>query len=380
MVDEELYEKLRILLSTGGNALGFPKHEIITRLLSNMYMEEEARLLISSFEKSGQTLNARKIAKLSGILKEDVIKILGDMHYKGKIMKLGPLYMLLPYLPGGFEVYFTHNRDDPERMKKAAEAHLELQKIGFPFELSASSYPVYRVIPTIAPTEKLVDISKSTEVQYQILPYEILNEYLSKATPKLYAVVPCSCRNAAKLGGKPCKRTDESFCITTGILARSVVDSGVGQEVSLEELMEVMEKAEKEGLVHETFNLQDTAIFMCNCCSCCCGFLKSVKELHNYGSITKSNFEPIIDEKTCTLCEDCMEICPMGAIYHHWPHNKDLTDDMMIIRQELCIGCGVCASNCPSGAISLKKVRDVVPMKNQEEFFKKRGEASAKAH
>ena len=117
-----------------------------------------------------------------------------------------------------------------------------------------------------------------------------------------------------------------------------------------------------------TINTQDTTMLVCNCYSCCCGFLKSVKKLRSYGSIMKSNFYPIINRELYTLYETCMEICPMNAIYHHWPHRRDLTDDFMNIRLELCIGCGVCASNCPSGAIRLEKVRDIIPVKNQAEM------------
>jgi Pyruvate/2-oxoacid:ferredoxin oxidoreductase delta subunit len=375
MTDIELYEKLRKLLSSGGNALGLPKHEETTKLLSNMFLEDEAKILTTAFEKCGQPLSLRQIAASTGLAKDILKPLLEDMNYKGKIMKLGPLYSVLPYLPGLFEVYFTHDRDDKERMKKAAEAHLALFRLGQPFELSSSEYTLYRVIPAIEPIEKKIELNESVDAQHQILPYEILREYLSEAKPELYAVVQCSCRNAAKLANEPCKRTDENFCVTTGILAKNVLDSGVGREVSLDELMEVMKKAEKEGLVHQTFNTQDTAMFMCNCCSCCCGFLKSVKEYSNYGSITKSNFQPIIHTESCTLCEDCMQICPMEAIYHHWPHNEDLSDDMMRIRYDLCIGCGLCASNCPSKAISLEKVRNVVPIVGSNEMIQKISES-----
>jgi len=378
MTELELYEKLRLLLSTGENVIGLPKHEITMKLLKNMFTEEEAKILISSFKKPNSPMNLQKILKLTNIPIKYLTEELEDMYYKGKLIKLGPLFMLLPYLPGGFEVYFTTNRDNPERMKKAAEAHVALFNLGFPYELSSSDYSIYRVIPAIEPTEKVIELEGTLDIKHQIMPYEILKEYLEKAHPKVYAVVPCSCRNAAKLAGEPCKRTDENFCVTTGVLAKMVIEQGVGREVSLGELMEVMEKAEKEGLVHETFNMQDTATFVCNCCSCCCGFLKSVRELNNYDSITKSNFEPVINGEVCTLCEICKDICPMGAIYHHWPHKEDLSDDIMKIRLNQCIGCGVCASNCPSGAITIEKVRNSVPVKGQTDLLVQR--AAGKTH
>lgn len=63
-----------------------------------------------------------------------------------------------------------------------------------------------------------------------------------------------------------------------------------------------------------------------------------------------------------------METCPVNAIYHHWPHRSDLSDNFMRIRLDLCIGCGICASNYPSDAINLEKVRNIIPPKNQGEM------------
>ena len=333
-----------------------------------MYTEEEAKILVSSFKRAGKVIPIREIAKLSGVPRDELKEILNNMYNKGKLTQLGSSYLLLPYLPGGFEFYFTIGKDDPERMKKVAEAHLELFKLGFALELSASKSTVYRVIPTVDPIEKSIELNENLPLQHQIMPYEILREYLANINPKIYTVVPCSCRVAAKLAGEPCKQTNDNYCVTAGTLAQITNKQGVGREVTLDELMEIMERAEKEGLVHQTFNMQDTATFICNCCSCCCGFLKSVKEQSNYGAITKSNFDPIIDRDLCTLCETCMKMCPMNAIYHHWPHREDLTDDFMNIRLELCIGCGVCASNCPSKAITLKKVRNFIPIERQAEI------------
>jgi ferredoxin len=367
MVEADIYEKLRKIMNAG-TAIKLPKHKATGEMLRAIFSEEEARLL-TVFEKSQQPLSSEKIAQLSGVPEEKVKKIFDDMAYKGKVIKAGNFYVLMPFVPGLFEVYFTHNRDDPERMRKAAKAYRELFYAGHPFELSAGGYPLYRVIPSVEPTEKIIEINKPIEVQHQVLPYEVLREYLSKAN--LFAVVPCSCRNAAKLAGEPCKRTDENFCVTTDFLAKSVLDQGVGRQVTLDELMEIMKKAEEAGLVHETINIQDTSVFICNCCPCCCGFLKSVKEFHNYNAITKSNFAPRWNGDLCQRCEKCMEICPMGAIFHHWPHSEDESDDVMMIREDLCIGCGLCASNCPNGAITLEKVRNVVPVKSQAEMEEK---------
>lgn len=362
--NDQLYENLREFLSPE-NSLKLPKNETTSKLLKNMYTEREAYIIVKGFNKTLRPRLGWAIRRKTKLSKQTLNQILEEMVYKGKLIKKGPFYLIFPYIPGGFEFYFTTNRDDPERMKRAAEAHDALFYEGYPLGLSKMNPTVYRVIPTIEPTKKTYEINKSFDVKHQVLTYERMEEYLAEKDK--FAVVPCSCRTAAALAGNPCKRTKENFCITAGILAENSIKSGVGTEVTLEELIEVMKKAEKEGLVHETFNVQEASLFICNCCPCCCGFLKSVKELGNYGAITKSNFEPTIDHEKCTLCEICINICPMEAIHLT---NTDVSRKVNI-DYDLCIGCGVCASNCPQEALLLEKVRNDVPVKNLKEYYKK---------
>ncbi len=349
----ENYEKLRQLLSP---PIGVPlkKGELTDKLLRNMYTEEEAFILANGVKKPLRPVSVRSIKKRVKIPKKQLKEILSDMDYKGTIMKLRRFYIVPPYLPGLFELYFTHDRDDPEKIKAAGEAHYELIRQGFHTEHSQSAEPLFRVIPAITPTEKAVEINQSMDIKHEILPYEVLEKYLSKK--KRFAIQKCSCRNAAELAGEPCKCTDENFCVSAGFLAKRVIESGVGREVSLEELMEIMRKAEREGLVHETINTQSTSVFICNCCSCCCGFLKSVKELDNKKAVVFSNFDPVINHDQCKSCKTCVNICPMSAI--------DFIEEKPVIRLDDCIGCGLCASNCPQKTIELKKVRNTIPMKS----------------
>jgi len=54
---------------------------------------------------------------------------------------------------------------------------------------------------------------------------------------------------------------------------------------------------------------------------------------------------PIVDKESCTGCENCVEICPPGAIA--------LKDDKACIAGDLCEECGFCAAECPTGAITI---------------------------
>ena len=354
---EENYEQIRGILSP---FLGvpLPKTELTDKLLHNIFTEEEAFIVAVGIQKALMPVTERRVSKRTKIPRKRIRKILVDMNYKGKLSKFGPFYLLLPYLPGFFEAYFTNNRDNPERMKKAGEAHYELIKSGFHVKHSSNGYPLYRVIPAVEPTLKTISLNTTLPIRNKVLPYEVLEKFLSKF--KLFAVQTCSCRNAAKLSGNPCKRTDENFCVSAGFLANNIIKAGIGRKVTLNELMEIMKRAEKEGLVHETINTQSSSMFICNCCSCCCGFLKSVKEHKNRRAIAPPNFQPEIDASFCKACKKCMKLCPMEAI----DCSEEGSDNKMTISLEDCIGCGVCASNCPQNAITLRKIRNIAPVKN----------------
>ena len=224
------------------------------------------------------------------------------------------------------------------------------------------TYPFMRVIPTQGPVDKIIEINKTIPVKHEVLPFEVLEKALRKQ--KVFAVHPCSCRTAAELSGNPCKRTDQNFCVTAGTVAKFTLKEGIGKKINLEELLEIMKKAEKAGLVHQTLNKQKVSIFICQCCPCCCSALKPTHDLKDKNIAGVSNFIPVIDAEKCNLCKICIEKCTMDAI-------TESNDDKIEVNLDLCIGCGVCASNCPSDAIILKKFQNKKPVKGLIGLYRK---------
>ncbi|MCP4749250.1 MAG: 4Fe-4S dicluster domain-containing protein, partial [Proteobacteria bacterium] len=346
-----------------GQASILPKHEITTKLLTNLFTEEEARLMVACFDKCGEAIPAEELAKKAGVSEAELTAAFDDMNDKGKLLKISRnRYLVLPYVPSTSERYFLHRRDDPERMKKVAEAQTALWDLGMLDELNAVGYSGFRVIPSIDPVKRTISLNESLEAENQVMPYEQLEERISKVEPQIFAVIPCPCRTAAELAGKPCQLVDEDFCTVAGKQAGFVIKEGIGREVTKEELLELMRSAEQKGLVHQTSNIQAETTWICNCCPCCCPHLVSRKRYHEAGNTAKSNFLPVIDHEECTLCEECVDLCPMEAMYHHWPHREDGQDEYIRLRPEICIGCGDCASICPTEAIALKKVDNADPV------------------
>jgi hypothetical protein len=264
----ETYEQLRILLSPKGFAQ-LPKHDLTDKLLTNLYSEEEAKLIAACFKGFRETASFETIKEKTGIPEDKLADMLLQMLIRGKIRREGDSdYYMLAYLPGVFEDYFTINRDDRQRMKKVAEAHRALQKMGFNPDIDwplkstpdFSNEAGWRFMPAVEPVTKTLKINETIEAEKQVLPFEVLGEYLGNYD--IFAVNKCSCRNMAELAGEPCQRTDENFCVAAGPGAQASIDAGIGKQLNYDEMMALMKKAAEAGLVHSTLNMQNPSSFI----------------------------------------------------------------------------------------------------------------------
>ncbi|MHA2128273.1 MAG: 4Fe-4S binding protein, partial [Candidatus Kariarchaeaceae archaeon] len=315
--------------------------------------EEEASIVSSSFKEIREYLNIDQISERSGV--KDKVKlreIIDHMIYKGTLMRgRNSTYYMFSYLPGIFEAYFTAMRDTPERLKEAGKAHRGLRKVNFrpdgkwsvPLPTDFNKKSGWRYVPAMEPVLRTIEINEKIDVKNEILPFEVLEKYLS--VYEVFSETPCSCRESAKLADEPCERTNENFCIQAGDYAKGAIRNGTGKQMNYDEAMKRLKEAEKHGLVHSTTNKLDPSMFVCNCCPCCCMSLAPVIKGYKLGA-AKSNFDPIVDHDLCVLCDTCVDICPVGII----EHNEDLDVEKITFGLDSCLGCGLCASNCPEEA------------------------------
>jgi ferredoxin len=123
-----------------------------------------------------------------------------------------------------------------------------------------------------------------------------------------------------------------------------MVRTGRGRAISLEETLEILERAEKVGLVLQPNNAKNT-VFICTCCGCCCGVLRSLKRYPEPASVVASPFLASLDTETCKGCGLCTKRCQMEAIH--------LNNKKAVLDLNRCIGCGLCVSTCPTHSLSL---------------------------
>jgi Na+-translocating ferredoxin:NAD+ oxidoreductase RNF subunit RnfB len=113
-------------------------------------------------------------------------------------------------------------------------------------------------------------------------------------------------------------------------------------------------------------------MFICNCCSCCCGVLRGISESGIPASLViNSHYYALTDTDICDGCGTCAdERCQVNAIVED--------GDKYRVLKERCIGCGLCVSTCKAQAIQLvrKDEGDLsVPPPTEEDWNVARGGA-----
>jgi Na+-translocating ferredoxin:NAD+ oxidoreductase subunit B len=218
-------------------------------------------------------------------------------------------------------------------------------------------------LSTKLPQMRTIPIAKSIQTQHRVSTFDEVTMLLQQAEAP-FAIFECICRQKKALGGDPCQITDrKETCFAVGNMARAVLRSGVGREISLEESISILDLNQKQGLVLQPSNTEK-AEFICSCCGCCCGMLGMHKNLPKPVDFWVSNFYAVVDTAACNGCGNCEKRCQVGAAYVS--HAKQQTS----VDLNRCIGCGVCIPTCPQNAISLqKKAIETKPPQSREALY-----------
>ena len=353
MNEEMVYSKLAKTMDTLPN--GFPATEngVEIKILKKVFTPEEADLFCNlhlSYETPEQ------ISERTGRHLEGLGDKLKTMWEHGQLMGVDfgevQVYKMLPWVFGIFE--FQLKRMDREFV-----------------ELCEEYNPVYgrEFFNSMPQLMQVVPIEKEIKDNQETLPYEQVSTIIENGLS--FAVNECICKKEKHILGTPC---DKPLEVCMGIApVPDFFEAGTpwkGRAISKEEAYEILKKSEEAGLVHMTSNVQDGQYYICNCCGCCCGVLRSINELGCTNSINSSYYAQI-DEDACIGCGICLdERCQINAIQEE--------DGVYRVLEDKCIGCGLCATTCPSDAVSIKRKKQedcVIPPKDENEWFEKKAAA-----
>ncbi|UCD56775.1 MAG: 4Fe-4S binding protein [Candidatus Hydrogenedentota bacterium] len=330
-MSKDSYEKLAEHLDAMPQ--GFPRTDsgIEIRILKKIFSEEEAEVA-SQMKLTPET--AEQVAERVGRDTREMAELLERMASKGQLLAMGPrdarMYMALAFLVGIHEFQLERiDKEYAELFEKYFEEALA-EQLGREAPAQARVYPVEQAIP-----DKIT-----------VFPFEKVTEMVGKA--QAWGVTDCICRKEMKLTGKGCDATMNNCIAFSADPHGFDIDYRGVRKITKEECLDLLKKAEEEGLVHNSWNVQDSHVFICNCCACCCLILRGVKMARSPHVLAKANYFAQIDPDTCVACGLCAdERCPMEAI--------DGRGDYYEVNLERCIGCGVCVVTCPSGALSLQQ-------------------------
>jgi NAD-dependent dihydropyrimidine dehydrogenase PreA subunit len=324
---DQIYRELQRHLDRG--AVPFPATEsgVEIRILKQLFTPEEARaaLWLSAIPEPLKRIQRRSQAGPLG-------ETLDRMAAKGSINKMpgknGPLYFKAPLVVGMYENQV--DRLTPE-LELDVRAYLD-QALGGVLH------------STRTPQMRTVTVNKSIKVEHAVASHNYIRQFV-EASPGPFAVLNCICRQGKDLTGEPCRHTQaRRNCLMIEVAATMMTERGLARPVSKEEMLELLEEADREGLVLQPQNTQNP-IFVCVCCGCCCGVLTSAKRLPRPAEFFQTDFVAEVDQEACQSCGVCETRCQMDAIAS--------SDGPPKVLAERCIGCGLCVTTCPSGAARL---------------------------
>jgi Na+-translocating ferredoxin:NAD+ oxidoreductase subunit B len=216
------------------------------------------------------------------------------------------------------------------------------------------------VIKTPYPQMRTIPIEQSITVENSVKTYDDVRELIK--SKDYFSVANCVCRESNELLEKNCTHTKET-CLQFGGAGRMYVERGLAREITREEALNILEKAQKEGLVLQPSNSKKPN-YICCCCGCACEILTTAKRLPKPSEFFATNHFSYVDADSCSGCGACVDICPMEAL--------EVVDDISVVDLDRCIGCGVCVPACPADAIELKKKdKEKVPPENTVDLYMK---------
>ena len=160
----------------------------------------------------------------------------------------------------------------------------------------------------------VIPVEKAIPAESQSLDIEHISHWLKKYEGHL-GVSVCSCRKQQRIRDEGSGDIEADWCIGMGEFADYCRETGKGRDITYEEAMEILQKAEDRGYVHQVTNIDgENKIFaICNCAIGVCNALRT-SQLFNTPNMSRSAYIASSDATKCTACGKCVETCPAGAV------------------------------------------------------------------
>ena len=278
--------------------------------LDAVLTKEEAQFLLN-FKKTRVPYDVPTLAKMNGMSEEDTEKMVKHLCWVGvlEMTREGPQktkhYSVPIFVPGSAEFMMMND--------ELTDAHPELATF---FNLM-TQMPLENVTPMIplggaGVGMHVIPVEKAIEHENQSVSVEHISHWLNKYDK--YSIGQCTCRKQQTMRGEGSGQINGEFCMGMGDMAEYQVDKGMGRYISYEEALEILERSERHGFVHQITNIdgEDKIVAICNCAAGVCNALRT-SQLYNTPNMSRSAYRAHVESEKCVACGKCVEICPVGA-------------------------------------------------------------------
>jgi len=276
--------------------------------LASIVTDDEADVAIAAGLRKVRT--AAWLAKKVGKPVEEVEKLAKHLAWIGVFRctynkELGvDEYFMQIFAPGIMEM-LVNNQELLDTHPEVGRAFEEYTRIRMQTmsPLIPNGYGLMRVVPVESAIKDLPGVSD----------YEKLSYYLNKYDT--FCVSPCSCRASRSSINDGCGHLAEEMCVQMGKGAEHYIRTGRARQITREEALEIIARAEENGLMHDIPNIEEAgeSAAICNCCACACFGLR-VGLMFGARDAIRSNFQAEVDEAKCVACAQCVEVCPANAL------------------------------------------------------------------
>ena len=276
--------------------------------LASIVTDDEADVAIAAGLRKVRT--AAWLAKKVGKSVEEVEKLAKHLAWIGVFRctynkELGvDEYFMQIFAPGIMEM-LVNNQELLDTHPEVGRAFEEYTRIRMQTmsPLIPNGYGLMRVVPVESAIKDLPGVSN----------YEKLSYYLNKYDT--FCVSPCSCRASRSSINDGCGHLAEEMCVQMGKGAEHYIRTGRARQITREEALEIIARAEENGLMHDIPNIEEAgeSAAICNCCACACFGLR-VGLMFGARDAIRSNFQAEVDEAKCVACAQCVEVCPANAL------------------------------------------------------------------